>query len=155
MSVEVRVRRGRPDEAPALTALARRAKASWGYPDAWLAQWDDELAFTPAYIASEHVWVAEADGRIAGVLALETRDEGWTIDRLWVDPDAQGAGIGRLLVAEALAHARREPRGDIDVLSDPFAEPFYLKLGAARAGEVAAPMPGAPDRTLPRLVFTV
>ena len=149
------VRPARPDEAAVLRALALRAKATWGYPDAWLAQWERELAFQPEYIAAERVWVADADGRVAGVLALGQRDGGWTIDRLWVDPEVQGAGVGRRLVAEAIAHASREPRGDIDVLSDPYAEPFYLKLGAVREGEVAAPMPDAPDRTLPRLVFKV
>jgi hypothetical protein len=35
------------------------------------------------------------------------------------------------------------------ILSDPYAEPFYLKLGARRIGEVASPMEGAPSRTLP------
>ncbi len=149
------VRPARPDEAAVLSALAQRAKASWGYPAAWLAQWKAELAFLPDYITAERVWVADADGRVAGVLALEQREGGWTIDRLWVDPDAQGAGVGRRLVTEAIAHASRERRGDIDVLSDPYAEPFYLKLGAVREGQVAAPMPDAPDRTLPRLVIKV
>jgi GNAT superfamily N-acetyltransferase len=155
MTASVRIRKGRADEAGALSALARRAKASWGYPEAWLAEWHAELAFTAGDIASGHVWVAERDGELAGVIALEARAGGWTIDRLWVDPSAQGAGIGRLLVAEARAHAAREPRGDIDVLSDPYAEAFYLRLGAVRDGDVPAPMPGAPDRRLPRLVLAV
>jgi GNAT superfamily N-acetyltransferase len=155
MTGAIRIRRGRPDEADALSAMARRAKASWSYPPAWLAQWEAELAFAPEYIASQIVWVAECDGRLAGVLALEPRADGWTIDRLWVDPGAQGAGVGRRLVDEARAHAAREPRGDIDVLSDPYAEAFYLRLGAVRDGEVSAPMPGAPGRTLPRLVIAV
>lgn len=39
--------------------------------------------------------------------------------------------------------------------SDPFAEPFYLKLGARRIGAVPAPMPGAPGRVLPVLEFNL
>jgi len=37
------------------------------------------------------------------------------------------------------------------VVTDPHAEPFYLRLGARRVGEIAAPMPGAPERKLPLL----
>lgn len=40
------------------------------------------------------------------------------------------------------------------MLSDPFAEAFYLRLGARRVGSVPAPMPGAPERLLPELEFT-
>lgn len=149
----VRIRPGRPDEADALTALALRSKASWNYPAAWLERWAEELAFDAGYLAAHRVRVAETDGVLAGVLALEERPDGWEIERVWVDPSAQGLGVGRALVGDALAHAARVHRGDVTVLSDPYAESFYLHLGAIRISEARAPMPGAPDRTLPRLVF--
>ena len=97
--------------------------------------------------------VAETGDAIAGVLALEERPEGWELKRVWVDPSAQGLGVGRALVDDGLAHAAHARRGDVTVLSDPHAEAFYRRLGAARIGETPAPMPGAPDRALPRLVF--
>lgn len=153
MSRDVRIRSARPEEAGALTALALRAKASWNYPAAWLARWEAELAFDPAYISAHRVRVAEAGDVLAGVLALEERPDGWEIERLWVDPAAQGLGAGRALVDDAVAHAARERRGDVTVLSDPHAEAFYRRLGATRIGDVPAPMPGAPDRVLPRLVL--
>lgn len=149
----VRIRPARPDEAGALTALAVRAKASWNYPAAWLEQWAEELAFDAAYVAAHRVRVAETGGILGGVLALEERPDGWEMERVWVDPAAQGLGVGRALVDDALAHAARVRRGDVTVLSDPHAEAFYQRLGAVRVGETPAPMPGSPDRTLPRLVF--
>lgn len=144
------LRQAQPGDEGPLSAIARRAKASWGYPEAWLERWHDELAFGPAYFEEHQVWVADVAGRTAGVLALARSAEGWTIDRLWVDPDAQGLGVGRALVEHARAFAAGHV---VDVLSDPHAEPFYLKLGARRDGEIPAPMPGSPDRILPRLVF--
>lgn len=149
----VRIRPARQDEADALTALAIRSKASWNYPAAWLEQWAEALAFDPAYLSAHRVRVAETGDALAGVLALEERPEGWELERVWVDPSAQGLGVGRALVDDALAHAARVRRGDVTVLSDPHAEAFYRRLGAAPLGEEPAPMPGAPDRTLPRLVF--
>jgi GNAT superfamily N-acetyltransferase len=154
MTPPLTIRGARADEADVLSAVARRAKASWGYPQSWLDQWHEELAFTPAYLREHRVWVAESAGAPAGVLALESRPGGWSIDRLWVDPSAQGLGVGRALVDRALDIARATG-GDVDVLSDPHAEAFYLKLGARRAGEEPAPMPDAPNRILPRLIFSL
>jgi hypothetical protein len=37
----------------------------------------------------------------------------------------------------------------VTIDADPFAEAFYLHCGAERCGEVAAPIPGLPDRTRP------
>jgi hypothetical protein len=41
----------------------------------------------------------------------------------------------------------------VELLADPYAQGFYERLGAKRAGEVPAPMPGAKDRTLPKYEF--
>ena len=152
MSREFRIRDACPEDAACLTALARRAKASWEYPAAWLDQWAAELAFEPAYLSAHRVRVAESGGLVVGVAALEPRPAGWEIERLWVDPAAQRLGIGRALVDDALAHAARHG-GRVTVLSDPQAEPFYVRLGAIRIGTEPAPMPGAPERALPRLAF--
>lgn len=117
MTPAVVIRDAHADDVSALSAIARRAKASWGYPEAWLEAWRDELSFTAAYLADHQVWVAETGGRAAGVIALERPVAGWTIDRLWVDPGAQGLGIGRALVERALAFVGAA--GAVDVLSDP------------------------------------
>lgn len=148
---QVVIRDARREDAERLSAIARDAKASWGYPAEWLDRWRDELTFTAAYLEVHQTWVAETGGVACGVIALQPSAAGVTIDRLWVDPGAQGLGVGRALVAHALTTAGAA--GPVDVLSDPHAEPFYLKLGFRRAGEIPAPMPGAPHRILPRLIF--
>ncbi len=74
---------------------------------------------------------------------------------MWIAPDHHRRGIGRQLVEQALVAARRRGVSCVRVISDPFAEPFYLQLGARRVGDVAAPMPGAEDRILPLLEFAI
>lgn len=150
-----RIRPATAADAPLLTALARRAKASWGYPAAWLEQWEAELTIAPEYIAAHRVFVAAWDGRIVGCCALEDHGEHWMLEHVWIEPASQGRGIGRSLVEYALAVVSAVRPGAVRLAADPFALPFYHRLGARVVGERPAPMPGAPARTLAMLAFDV
>jgi GNAT superfamily N-acetyltransferase len=140
-------------DADVLTDLAHRAKAHWGYPASWMREWDPQLTIIPGYLEAHDVWVAERDGTIVGMCALEDLGRRWSLEHVWVEPAAHGGGIGRALVMRALEEARRRRPGVVELLADPFAGGFYERLGARRVGDVAAPMPGAKDRTLPRFEF--
>jgi predicted N-acetyltransferase YhbS len=147
------IRRARPCDAPALTELARAAKASWGYPAQWLEQWAPDLLITPEYIEANDVFVATLDGRVIGMTALQVAGGHASLEHAWINPGFHGRGLGAALVRQALAAASNRGASAVGVISDPFAEPFYLRLGAMRRGAVPAPMPGCPDRVLPRLEF--
>jgi len=149
------IRRATADDADALSDLAHRAKAHWGYPAAWMREWDAQLTIIPGYLEMHDVWVSEEDGAIVGMCALEDRHDRWNLEHVWVDPGWHGRGVGRALVLHALEEARRRHDGVVELLSDPFASGFYERLGARRAGEVPAPMPGAKNRTLPRYEFVI
>lgn len=143
------------DDADALSDLAHRAKAHWGYPASWMREWDPQLTIIPGYLEAHDVWVAERDGTIVGMCALEDLGRRWSLEHVWVEPSAHGGGIGRALVMCALEEAGRRRPGVVELLADPFARGFYERLGARHAGDVAAPMPGAKGRTLPRFEFDV
>ena len=141
------------DDADALTDLAHRAKAHWGYPASWMREWDPQLTIIPGYLESHDVWVVERDDAIVGMCALEDLGARWSLEHVWVDPAAHRGGIGRALVLHALDQARRRRPGVVELLADPYASGFYERLGARHAGDVAAPMPGARHRTLPMFEF--
>jgi len=85
------IRPARAEEASALTELAMRSKAHWGYDDEFLAACRDELT-----IRAEHaprIDVAELDGRVVGMVRLELE----TLEDLFVEPDAIGTGVGAAL----------------------------------------------------------
>ena len=149
------IRRATADDADALSDLAHRAKAHWGYPATWMREWDAQLTIIPGYLEMHDVWVSEEDGVIVGMCALEDRKDRWNLEHVWVDPARHGRGVGRALVLHALDEARRRHEGVVELLSDPYATGFYERLGARRTGEVPAPMPGAKNRTLPRYEFPI
>lgn len=143
--MRIEIRRAVPSDSQRATQLARAAKAQWGYPAEWLAAWDADLRITGEDIERHATFLASVDGEAVGVCQLQEGDEHAVLEHVWVDPAHQGQGVGRALVE----HAREAARGVIAIVADPHAEDFYVRLGARRVGEVAAPMPGAPDRTLP------
>ena len=149
------IRPGTSGDAARLTSLARRAKAHWGYPDAWLAAWAPQLTIEPEYVTRHTVLVAEIDGCLAGMCALEDRGQSWSLEHLWVEPAFIARGVGRALVERALAQAQAVHPGPVAAEADPNAAGFYLRLGAHQVGAAPAPMPGAPDRVLPVFAFDV
>jgi ribosomal protein S18 acetylase RimI-like enzyme len=64
-------------------------------------------AFTLAHDAASRLWVAERDGAVAGCIAIAAQPDGSAQLRWFlVDPACRGAGIGRVLLDEALAFCR-------------------------------------------------
>lgn len=138
------------DEIEALSRLAVRSKAHWGYPPEWLEEWARELTITPATLREQRVFVARRDGVALGFYGLAVAGELASLEHLWVDPPFLGRGVGAALFRHAREEARREGCTVLQVDSDPHAEGFYLRLGAVRHSKVPAPVAGV-ARELPRL----
>lgn len=147
------IRRATASDAAGLTGLAHRAKASWGYSAEWLEVWNAQLTIGADYIAEQQVFVATVVEHVAGCCALEDLGADWELAHLWVDPQFQRMGIGRMLVRHALGVAAATRPGLVRVQADPNAMEFYRRLGASVIRSSPAPMPGAPERELPELCF--
>jgi GNAT superfamily N-acetyltransferase len=145
---EVTIREARADEAAALTHLAMRAKASWGYDAAFMDACRAELTLTPEQMAAWTIWVAEADGAIAGMIALNL-DGGAEVEDFFVEPDFQGRGVGGALMATLLDTCREAGANMLEVDADPNAEAIYARLGFETFAR--SPSGSIPGRTLPRM----
>lgn len=140
-------------EASALSDLVMRAKSHWGYSPEALGRWRPDLAISPTDLRERPTFVAMAGAEIVGFYSLCTSGTAWELDNLWVLPKFMHQGIGRALLAHALATAARGGASEVTVDADPNAESFYLECGAIRRGDVPAPIPGQPKRVRPQLAF--
>lgn len=151
----MRIREANVNDAANLTELMRTAKRSWGYPDEWMRIWEAGLIIDAQAITALRVCVAEDETGILGFYGLAGSGHAVQLEHLWVRPGQMGKGIGRALIEHALDAATSSGAEVVMIESDPNAEPFYRRIGAVRIGEIPAPAPGAPNRTLPLLQFKI
>ena len=149
----IAIRRAVPGECEALSDLALRSKAHWGYDANFLAACRAELTVEPADVQRLRVTVAEESGEIVGFYALGAGPPEGELSFLFVEPARIGAGVGRTLWQDCLATAARIGLSRIRIESDPFAEGFYTGMGATRAGDVQSE--SIPHRRLPLLSFNM
>lgn len=143
------IRRARHDERAALSDLAVRSKAYWGYDGAFMAACRDELRVTAAHIDGPlGVWVIEVEGVAHGFHGLEVLGGGRAeLEFLFVDPEAIGTGLGRRLMEHAIAVARDAGMTELIIQGDPNAAAFYRSAGAVEIGR--RPSASIPGRQLP------
>ena len=83
------------------------------------------------------IWVAQQDGLCLGCVAWKPLPAGaWELQRLYVDPDRQGRGLGRRLAEHAIASARLKGVAAIELWTDTrfaAAHRLYESLGFTRA----------------------
>ncbi len=147
------IRPARTGEAPALSALALRSKAHWGYDAAFIEACRDELTLRDDELAPRRTLVAELDGGVAGFGTLEGDPPYGELGMLFVEPAAIGRGVGGALLAALVDRARSLGFTRLGIDADPHAEAFYLAHGAVRVGEVASG--SLPGRVLPQLELDV
>lgn len=122
------IRRARTEDAPALTAMMHASSAyAGGY-----ARILDGYAITRAQIARDHMFLAEAEATL-GFYSLTLLPEP-ELDLLFVADEAQGRGIGRLMMDHCRATAAVLGISTVRIVSHPPALGFYQANGAKRTG---------------------
>ncbi|MFI9626063.1 GNAT family N-acetyltransferase [Streptomyces sp. NPDC052042] len=145
----VRVRRATARDARALTRMVRTSRAYEGPFAAMVAGY----RVGADYIESHRVFAAvdASDDRILGFYSLILAPP--ELDLLFVADEAQGLGIGRLLIGHLRDEARRTGLNGVRIVSHPPAEGFYRSVGARRIGTRAANPPAVmwdrPELLLP------
>ncbi|KAF0646822.1 MULTISPECIES: GNAT family N-acetyltransferase [Streptomyces] len=143
------IRRAAPEDAQRLTSLVRTSGAYRGPYAAMVAGYD----VTPEYVSRHEVFAAVGTGnRILGFYALILAPP--ELDLAFVADDAQGAGVGRLLMEHMLTRAGEAGLSEVRVIAHPPAEPFYRRMGAERVG-MSPPIPPKVTWERPELRFAL
>ena len=145
------IRDERPEERAAVRELTLRAYGEYARvmePSAW-AGLDGAVRSTLERDSAAERIVAEHDGRLVGAVMLfppasdayrgAVDDAGWPELRLLaVGPEARGLGVGRALVEECIARARRMGATDLGLHTSRSMQPairLYRRMGFVRAPE--------------------
>ena len=141
------LRPGRIDDCAALSRLALRSKAVWGYSREFLAQCAPELTVSPEHLP--HLFVIECGAQPVAFHALsQAAQQSAELEFLFVDPQHLRQGHGRTLLAHARRHARQALGAALIVIQgDPHADAFYRAAGARLVGERTSG--SIPGRVLP------
>ena len=132
-----KIRQARPEECGALTEIAMRSKAHWGYSTEFMANVRADLEVRPEkFVPGFHVYVLETDNEMIGFYSLRPENtESVILEDLFIEPKHIGCGYGKLLWEHSIAVAQLLGYRKLTLISDPYAESFYAHLGAARIGE--------------------
>jgi len=135
-------------EAAALSALALRSKAYWGYSHDFMDRCREELSYSGDQLLSDgySFQVLEASAEVRGFYAIEWQQavrhqsgvgeaNACELEALFVDPPYIGRGIGRALVEHAKSAARERGIRRIIIQGDPHATSFYCGVGGVRTGD--------------------
>lgn len=141
-----------PAHAEAVTNVALKGKAYWGYDDEFMENCREELTYREETFGRRDVFGTFMDGKLVGFYALGTgKPRCGLLEDFFVLPDYIGGGIGRKLFAHCLEESRRRGWKKLNTDSDPFAEGFYKKMGWRRVG--SSPSGSIPGRVLPLMEF--
>ncbi|GIE98131.1 GNAT family N-acetyltransferase [Paractinoplanes rishiriensis] len=151
--MQIDLRPARPEEAGALSDLALRSKARWGYDEQFLNACRADLTIRPAEVSARRVVVAEAAGQLAGFYTLDGTPPEGELGNLWIEPAHMRRGLGRRLWQHAVATADGLGFTTIRIDADPNAEGFYREMGATTVGET--PSTAIPGRMLPQMRFVL
>ncbi|TFB22874.1 GNAT family N-acetyltransferase [Filobacillus milosensis] len=145
-------RKAEPNDAFVLSDIAYKSKAYWGYSDEFLEACKEELTITEEdIIKSPMYYVIEKDNQIIGFDSFKCDPN--KLENLFINPEFIGQGIGKQIWQDILHRAKDFGIIEFTIDSDPYAEGFYLKMGAVRIGSI--PSTVFPDRDLPLMKVEV
>lgn len=114
------------------------------YVRAGIARWWTREAVRPG-IEAGRVLVAEQQGRLIAMASYSLLEEAAMLWKLYVLPEAQGAGAGRALLDAVLEAAEGRPIRLTHVVGNDRARAVYERFGFRETGRKPSPIPGGPE----------
>jgi GNAT superfamily N-acetyltransferase len=143
-----------PSQLPAVNALILRAIDGWDLPPRVKRLAGPSHCYDEVDLTTMDIRYLGAPAKPTGVLALETlgveeapEQPAWRIHGIYVDPDAQGQGLGAQLLRDAQRRARVEGVAYLTVRAQKDAVGFFKAQG------FTALVPASPELAYPHQFF--
>jgi GNAT superfamily N-acetyltransferase len=137
-TLPVSIRRARPDERRALEDLQHRSSLANPGDRAFLLANPDISQIPPEQIEQGLVSIAESDGMVVGLIALNRHDApDMELEGLFVEPSCWRQGIGGKLVSHAVDLCRARGARKIVLFANTHAVEFYRAMDFEQTGVIA------------------
>lgn len=143
------IRKAAVQDKHIMSQIALLSKAHWGYTKAFMDACKPELTIKAAEFKHKEFYIYLHQGQPVAFYGLNVNAK--SLDYLFVHPEHIGKGIGRALWAHMIDTAKQHGLKSFTIDSDPYAEPFYIKMGAEKIGET--PSGSISGRFLPLLRY--
>jgi GNAT superfamily N-acetyltransferase len=121
----------------------RQSKAYWGYGQAQMNSWQQELTVTPKYIGDYDVFKLIEVDKVLGYYAFKRLGkQALKLDSLFVLPEHIGKGLGKMLLMDFFDRIKSLNVASITLDADPHAESFYHYFGFVTVGKLATTIEG-------------
>jgi GNAT superfamily N-acetyltransferase len=134
----MKIEKANSDDYEILTEITKLSKAFWGYSEEQMAQWNDALTITKAYIQTNFTYKLIKENQVIGYYSyFITESITIKLDNLFVLPTYIGKGFGNYLMDDFLNRIK-ENRDIKKVIldADPNAENFYKGFGFTTIGKI-------------------
>ena len=111
-----------------LNQISLISKKYWGYPEAWIQKWENDLRLTKTDMKDLDILVGEIEERLIGFCAIQDQANYYEVVHLWLLPQFIGKGHGKILLQKALSKFTISDK-PVWVTADPNAAAFYRKQG--------------------------
>ncbi len=142
------------DDLEKINDLLRQSKSHWPAYEKSIDAFMDRFRLTPAYITKNTINLFHSEGELAGFFSFIVNDESNDeLDYFFLHPRFIGNGFGRELWKICCQFALQKEIKEFYILSNPFAEGFYLKMGCKKVGSRNSVI--LPGEILPFLKFVL
>ena len=130
-----------------LTTIQRKSKAHWGYSEAQMKAWEDELCIQVTDIEQYSFFKLLLEEQIIAFYSYEKLSTTLVhLENLFVLPSFIGKGLGKLLLLDFFARVQKEGFQMVQLEADPHATAFYERFGFTIIGQKQSTIP---NRFLP------
>ncbi|MDF2985869.1 MAG: N-acetyltransferase [Eubacterium sp.] len=140
-------------ECEKLTETAVKSEAYWGYDSEYMNNFKTYYSVSKEFINLNPTFVIEEDSNIVGFYGLFTKNNQTELEYFFIAPQYIGQGYGKRMWMHLIKECHNTGIKEFNIVTSPQAEEFYVKMGAAPAGEVESLL--KKGRIIPKLVYKV